>query len=377
MRELTLGGLDDQGDQLILLDAQGERYFLPLNQALKSAVLNNPAPKPVVQGSKLRPNEIQRLLRNGASVESLVEETGMDHDYISRLARPIMNERNHIAQLARGFRLSRGTQESLNEVVTPRLAAREIEGSPSWDAWKLEDGSWSLHLNFTVAGRTRFASWSLDMPNKLAIAVDDEARWLSHQEELAETPAKSRLSAVTEVFNLEEPPARQLPSAEASPGPISDEELELLNSRRGRRPNFKVVKDQDFADDIPKNPFTALNESIAADLGADPELGTDTGTDPDTYPGTEPGTDEKDDYAKTEELESLESVSKEAEEANDLAKTFPTAPQQLNDENKPASPSEATLPGFEEISQAEPKPRKGRASIPSWDDIVFGAPKRK
>src|SRR5699024_12299751 len=72
----------------------------------------------------------------------------------SRYEGPVLAEREWAAQRARAFPDGRGGP-SLDEVVTERLAARQATEDTAWDAWRRPDGSWTLELSFSAAGRDR------------------------------------------------------------------------------------------------------------------------------------------------------------------------------------------------------------------------------
>ena len=68
MRELTLGGLHENSDHLILLDAEGERYTVRIDEALRAAVRRDASSVGLIQqshSSALRPKDIQAMLRGG------------------------------------------------------------------------------------------------------------------------------------------------------------------------------------------------------------------------------------------------------------------------------------------------------------------------
>src|SRR5690625_7468899 len=75
---------------------------------------------------------------------------------------------------------------SLDEFVTERLAARQATEDTAWDAWRRPDGSWTLELSFSAAGRTRQAHWMADLDNRTVSALDDEARWITDEEARSE-----------------------------------------------------------------------------------------------------------------------------------------------------------------------------------------------
>src|SRR5699024_8931839 len=122
----------------------------------------------------------------------------------------------------------------------------------AWDAWRRPDGSWTLELSFSAAGRTRQAHWMADLDNRTVSALDDEARWITDEEAPPEPlRGRARLMAVkSSVYDLEadgpfddESRGRGARGPQRGSGPVSsehpaalgDRELDALNARRGLR----------------------------------------------------------------------------------------------------------------------------------------------
>src|SRR5699024_8796505 len=205
-------------------------------------------------------------------------------------------EREWTAQRARVFPVGRGGP-SLLDVVTERLAAREATGDTAWDAWRRQDGTWTLELSFSAGGRTRQAHWVADLDNRSVSPVDDEARWISDEDAPPE-PARgrARLQAVkSSVYDLEAdgslegspvpsdrartwPPRRPVP--QQHPSVIDDEDLDALNARRGLR---SVPRPEDSAT-AESGPGERGGEDIAPHgqaAGADAAEDAQTLDDPD------------------------------------------------------------------------------------------------
>lgn len=393
MRELTLGGIHDDSDHLILLDSEGERYTVRIDEALRAAVRRDrPSVALLQQGhetSALRPKEIQALLRGGASVESIAQMSDISEDRIRRFEGPILAERSHMAQRAQSFRPSRGSERTLLSIVQERLAARNVEQEPEWDAWRRPDGSWTLQLMFVAGSRTRTATWHLDVPARVARAEDDEARWLSDADEDTEEHQRPRLASVrARVFNVEEPeeessataaqPAEGGDSAQSSE-PISETQLDELNARRG----------------VPAEPTASPWQSLddAASSPAQQHV-----HHPSTTGETDRGPKARNYFMTTEEVEYVEApedlndaIDREVQDpAHDPHASPPEedgkADDGADDDTADADadadadahadddPNLTPLPGFTaEAKKPAKKAKKGRASIPSWDDIVFGS----
>ena len=105
----------------------------------------------------LTPKEIQSRIRAGASVQQVAEATGVDVSRVKRFAHPVLLERCVAAELATAAHpvLADGPAVmTLLETVTTALVARGLDhDTTTWDAWKNEDGRWTVQLAWP-AGRS-------------------------------------------------------------------------------------------------------------------------------------------------------------------------------------------------------------------------------
>lgn len=182
MQHLRIVGVGDEENQsqLILSDDDGNEFSLPVDDALRSAVsrAGRPAASSESSSTPLSPREIQARLRAGASVEQVVEESGLEARHVERYAGPVQAERSYIAQRARStevaaastaehHRLAFGdAPATLEAMAKVRLRAMEVElRSVSWDAWRREDGRWQVECWFDVgSSQTHGAGIGLKPP---------------------------------------------------------------------------------------------------------------------------------------------------------------------------------------------------------------------
>ena len=446
MRELELDGIHDDGEHVLLVDSDGERYTLRIDKALRAAVRSDRPALNMIQAADaapLRPREIQAMLRSGRSAEDIAEASDIPLEHVRRYEGPVLAEREWTAQRARTFPVGRGGP-SLLDVVSERLAAREATGDTAWDAWRRQDGTWTLEMTFSAGGRTRQAHWVADLDNRSVSPVDDEARWISDEDAPSEpTRGRGRLQAVrSSVYDLEAdgslegspststrartwPPRR--PSADQHPSMIEDEDLEALNARRGLRSvprpedSATVWSGLEDAEDVPDGSIPAeegdafvagldeLDELDGTDPAADQVEGAPEGSGPDLEAELEHavGDDDPGDGL----FEDLYTATDGSDSSEDASLDSDASDEQVLDAEDEDSPESGTsegaaseqapiqyqdtvdltpLPGFDEPSSApedaaeqdepeQPKPtkksrqRSKRASMPSWDEIVFGS----
>jgi Protein of unknown function (DUF3071) len=158
MRELKVVGLDVDGKRIICeTDDSGETFLLRSDDRLRAAVRGEKAISSQPQSdievpNVLRPKEIQAKIRAGASVEQVASAAGVDIERVKRFANPVLLERSRAAELATAAHpvLADGPSVlTLLETVTAALVARGLDPeAPSWDAWRNEDGRWTVQMGW-------------------------------------------------------------------------------------------------------------------------------------------------------------------------------------------------------------------------------------
>ena len=115
--------------------------------------------------SVLRPRDIQARIRAGESPERVAEAAQTTTDRIMAFAAPVLAERAYVAQQAQKASVRRragdGPAGQLGEAVSSRLADQEVRPDDvEWDAWRREDGRWTLMAEFAVKGSPRRAQFA-------------------------------------------------------------------------------------------------------------------------------------------------------------------------------------------------------------------------
>jgi hypothetical protein len=314
MVELELVGLSEDGTQLVLADAAGDEFAVPMDGRLRAVVRGDRVRSGQLETSMdsaqvesaLRPRDIQARIRAGETAEAVAEIAQVPVDRVMAYAVPVMAERQHIAQRAQGSAVRRkhvdGPAMQLWDAVAERLRTEQVAPEAAqWDAWRREDGRWTVSVRYRCGGGERTGTFVFDALSRYAVADDDEGRRLiGERGDAAQPRAKGsasgrRLSAVASEYDA------------------------ML-----------------FDDDEPTADLTAV-----ADVLGDHE----ERDEPRRHPRSEPEPDQPED-----------------------------------DADEPAHVDTADTSDAPRARQ-RPKPEKrgrrgrGRASVPSWDEIMFGQPK--
>ncbi len=201
MQDLTLIGVHEDGLHLLLADAEGNRYTVPLDDSLRAAARRDRPRLGQLQielAGGLRPAAVQSMIRAGLTAEEVADRAGWTVEKVHKYEGPILAEREHVAGLARQVRLrsrggSHGASTTLEARVSERLRSREIDpAAVSWDSRRADKGEWIVSLAFAAGGREREALWRFDPLARIVAALDDESRWLSEDDD---TPAPGPLPA--------------------------------------------------------------------------------------------------------------------------------------------------------------------------------------
>jgi hypothetical protein len=316
MEDLRL--IESNEEFLVLESAAGEKFRLLLDDELRSATRKVISVKAV--SDSITPKEIQQQIRAGVSIAHLSAQTGLSSDLIEKFAAPVLDEIAYVVSSAQAIRLSiagarPNTTEHVEfgEVISGRLRASGASGA-AWSAIKIEGSAWRVSIDFSLGDQSHSAAWIFE-PRKLTLAPEnDMAIRLSTEEVLATQPAVS-----LRVLSTEEPVA-EVPVA-AVVATIEHESLEEL----------------DHQVEVEANATTDLLLAMRM----------------------------KRESRRSEHLKEDSAEKSESEPMLEAAETAePTAPE-----------STAPAPSEEAVETKKPAAdvKKARASMPSWDQIVFGS----
>ncbi len=405
--------------------------------------------------SVLRPRDIQTRIRAGESPEAVAAAAQTTVEKIMGFAGPVMAERAHIADQAQKASVRRRVGSSpighLGAAVGDHLRTRDVDPETvEWDAWRREDGRWTLVADFRLGGAAHRATFVYDVQGRYVVAEDDESRALVGERHPgtsaavaapsgppAPTPAVDLVDLVADASDsdalgddaialVSEPPVSP---ASVAPEPASEPAPEPTPAAaaapaRPSRPLSRVPDEEpelalDFdlpAPVSPSSPTSGATPSRPVERpGTRPAARHEvpahepTGDDSLTEDLTEaaaafravppvPGMVESGDadWMVTQATERLQPRPAPAEPTPSPAAQVPAARVEPPVAPTPAEPvsrvdeptdhpdDEPAARQAEDEQTPEPTPAKparkptksrGRASVPSWDEIMFGSSK--
>ncbi|GAA4128858.1 septation protein SepH [Nocardioides fonticola] len=325
---LTLAGSTDGA--LLLVDDHGTEYHLSVDHRLRAALRGETSrlgQLEIEMDSVLRPRDIQARIRAGETPEAVAAIAQTSVEKIMPYAGPVLAERQHVAERAQRSSVRRrpGSPEAqsaprvLGDAVAAHLRAQQVApDSVEWDAWRREDGRWTLTAGFATIKRTGTAQFGFDLPGNFVVVENDDARWLIG-DQLEEAPAPRN--------DLEDARLRRLATARSS-----DDELPLGDDALG------------LLEEADSHPIETLLDAPSAPRIEEPAA-------PAAEPPAEP-----------------------AAETQAEAPAAPAAEHVVQERSEPVveEPAEEPTP-----VRRPAKNRRGRASVPSWDEIMFGGGKQE
>lgn len=372
MQELKVIGVEDGA--LLVASDDGARFRIVVDDVLQSRIRQ--AQPEQHTGPRIPPREIQAHIRGGMSAEDVAQVTGASVEYIRRFEGPVLAEREHMVNSALAVPVAIVVEAdsdepaSFGQAIRDRLAKLGASGE-RWASWKDEERGWIVKLEFTADEIDHDARWGFE-PRKQALApLNAEAVTLSQQGELkggliprlrAVDGDESRFDSGAFTFDEPEhgefdtaPQLEPLPYARTTPvsspavaraaikradepAPAMGETADLLEALRRRRGEREAVADEDSLVPAstqhpptplaPVPPVSPVSPVESAPVAAQPEL-------------------------------PLEDQAAQ-----------PASPQAEAEPDKTAA-ARSIWGG--KASSGRAGKRGGRASMPSWDEIVFGA----
>jgi hypothetical protein len=323
---------------------------------------------------------------------------------------------------------------NLGAWVTERLRTRQVDpASAEWDAWRRDDGRWAVRVSYFVESadeaeqkEEKIAMFAYDAPGRYAVPDDDEARWLVGEQaqvlappvQPTHQPGERRLSAVADIDLTLAPdhgadsyeagfedtvslPRRNHPVSRDSrdagrdggrdgfAARESSREVSRDNERGPRR--VHSVPDPDTEPtliDVPVEQPPALRPAVRA-VERPTELPVEAAslTPPEERAAETPFTERRspaptrrapeDRTPPATPVEPPSAPAQAEESARPAPKPSKPEPSAQPAPAAPAAEVSTEEPAATEETPAEPKKKPARrnnkrASVPSWDEIMFG-----
>jgi hypothetical protein len=348
MQELRLVAVSEDGSYAVLaVPGRGGRFSLPIDDRLRTVArgqFSRLAQYEIEVESPLRPKEIQDRIRAGETADEIADVAGVPIERVRRFEGPVLAEREYRAQEAQRATV-RGQGDSgpgprLGDIVAERLAeAGSSADDVQWDSRKRPDGNWQVQLIFTISGRPQIAEWVFDPQRRHATPADDQAVRLCLPE--ADWPA-ARFVARGPATATVTPISSRTAAASSHPAgghPEPRAEPERLAARSGS----------------PRGAHAAAASAgqrggaAAASLPPGPPAGSGPAVPPAS--ATPPA-------SASPAAASAIPPGPPASPARDAE---PAAAQAPEEAERAARPARRAVGG-----------RSRRASVPSWDEIMFG-----
>jgi hypothetical protein len=200
MRTARLVGITPDGRSLIVATDAGEQLAIAADDRLRAAVRGDRPRLGQLEfemETSLSPREIQTRIRAGASLEEVARVAGIELERVERFAAPVLAERDYVAITAMSSSVRRRGETSghrnLRITVGERLVGRGIDiDTIDWDSFRLEDGRWTVTADYHSGESTRHAEFTYDPRGRFSVAGNDEARWLLGEQSPAKGPQPGR-----------------------------------------------------------------------------------------------------------------------------------------------------------------------------------------
>ncbi len=387
MQELRFVAVSEDGRYAVLaVPGRSARFTLPIDERLRAVALGQSSrlvQYEIEVESPLRPKEIQARIRAGETVEEIADAAGIAVERVRWFEGPVLAERAYAAEQARKASVRRQGEPApstpgpaLGEVVAERLKAVGSDPEDAvWDAKKRGDNSWQVQLTFTSGGRLHTAEWAFDQRRRHVLPADDNAARMSLPGGEPPQPAAPPpgQATVTQLAPRLSTASGQL--GQSGTGTAGFPPAALGNGAPGRArherpgpprpptaepapaaPAAPAVPASEDDDRRPSRPPAARHAPPAARPSEDP-VAEPAAAAPPVSPATAAAPVVRAPQPRPEEPRREPAV--------------PAAPPVARGE-QPRSAGPAEPDGEQAGRQSRKAPRGKRASVPSWDEIMFG-----
>ena len=348
MQDLRVISVEDGA--LVVASDEGERFRIAVDESLV-VKLQQTIPIPE-SDRKIAPKEIQTLIRSGMSAEDIMASTGVSVEHIRRFEGPVLAEREHIVRSALSVpvhtamdtdALSQGT--TFGTVIAERLSGVDAVDQ-RWTSWKESTGGgWVVALAFTAEQIDHDARWRYEPKKAILAPLNSEAITLSQQGDVG-TTLIPRLRAV-------DTRDRPVETSRFDSGAFTESDLRGADN----------VGHQEYVPyGVPLGSEDSPTGFSVSAINRDPEeVAQPSSQTADLLEALrrrrgerEAALAEDDDPISLHPASGgMHLVDVPFDEFDDESGIFPTTPQPISSHTKGS--------------------KKGRVTMPSWDEIVFGA----
>lgn len=379
MQDLRL--VERREQTLILETEDGAEFYLDVSEEI-IGVVQAIARSLSAKGSdvKVRPREVQGLLRSGKSRNEVAHQLDISLEDVERYAGPIDAEFSFIMEQVRNVPVratgvSDDEPQRFGEVIEERLNQLGADDF-TWSTWKDEEEGWVVLLLFSAHSVDHEARWTFDHRKRLLTPVTPDAINLSKQGDVGD----KLIPTLRAVDIVEDPPFDAAATDEEEAVSIQSE-FTASTDIPDEQPAVQVPEAVDeLLSNAPLTDFERRQGIEQRAIVSEPEP-QDLGQTSDLLDALR--------KRRHDRVQESESEPPAAEAPNLLGQAShvpePAAQERtINIWGSPAVPTNteadarAVDENLDSEQQEEPskpddkKPKKGRTSIPSWDEILFG-----
>ncbi|MDH6237344.1 septation protein SepH [Cryobacterium sp. CG_9.6] len=389
MQELKVIGVENGA--LLAASEDGDRFRIAIDEVLQSKLRQTQTETSTAP--KLSPREVQAHIRSGMSAEDVAAVTGAPLDYVRRFEGPVVAEREYMISCALSVPVHTaidpdpvGEDANFGGVIRERLASLGASNE-RWASWKEPGAGWIIKLSFTADEIDHDARWGFE-PKKNALSpVGNEAIALSQQGELKGSliPRLRAVGADTSnsdvsrfdsgAFTFKESLADEILNDTAPVEPIpysrsasSSDAVSRAAIKRAVEPSVSMSETADLLDSLRRRRGEREAASFADSGSPQPSVADVTPASNLTPPvnGSTPANGSTSASGRRRSEFLADGVPDQPRDAPSEAQTTDVTPT--------AAPNVwATQAARAQNRTTGNHGKRGRASMPSWDEIVFGA----
>lgn len=351
MEQLTIIGTED--DKLVLVAESGERFTVAIDDVLRGELDKSRRSSATPDAPRASPRDIQTHIRAGMRTEEVAELLGTTIEDVQRYEGPVLAEREHVVTQALSVPVLMGTELepdgsfSFGDAIRAKLADLNATGE-RWTSWKGESG-WMIKVDFT------------------AEEVEHDARWSFDPRRSTLQPQNAAATQLSRQGSLPEGLIPRLRALDTAPSWKDDSRFDSGAFGPRRLPEHVEAEIETPA------PRPASIEDVAVKRAPEPT----TPTHPDTADLLEALRRRRGQRELVEEPLPTAVVSAppvpEAPVAAPVNLFAPAEPAPAPQPSVDAGDDTEIVAEKQAAAEQQSKGRKGRPSMPSWDEIVFGA----